>query len=145
MKITDASRAFELTTRPIHPDSRAALDKRWNELPPHVKADNQLPAASGGLLDGAFSSYVMSAFDDWQPAWTRMRALLHPGGRACIVDMQLPVGAVRVFRPLVRLATAVGGAILIAQPWTVIEREGVNVQSASVRGGHIRVVAGTML
>ncbi|MCY7403507.1 MAG: methyltransferase domain-containing protein [Cryobacterium sp.] len=110
-----------------------------------MRVANVLPAASGGLIDGVFSSYAMSVFDDWHPAWERTRALLRPEGRACIVDMQLPVGAARVFRPLVRLATAVGGADLDAHPWTVIERDGVNVQCASVRGGHIRIVAGTIL
>lgn len=33
---------FELTTRPIHPESRAALDARWSSLPEHVKTQNQL-------------------------------------------------------------------------------------------------------
>src|SRR5680860_599893 len=42
MKIPTALRAFELATRPIHPESRVALDKRWAELPEHVKTDSQL-------------------------------------------------------------------------------------------------------
>ncbi|WP_104177425.1 class I SAM-dependent methyltransferase [Cryobacterium sp. Y50] len=104
----------------------------------------ELPAASGGHVDAVFSSYAMSVFDDWHPAWDRMRALLSPGGRAGIVDMQLPVGRARVFSPLVRLAAAVGGADLAAWPWTVLEREGVQVQHESVRGGHIQVVAATI-
>jgi len=109
-----------------------------------MQVAHEFPAASGGRIDGVFSSYAMSVFDDWHPAWERMRTLLRPGGRAGIVDMQLPVGAARVFRPLVRWFTAVGGADLDARPWTAIERDGVNVQSASLRGGHIRVVAGTI-
>jgi len=97
---------------------------------------------AGGLVDAVFSSYAMSVFDNWHPAWDRMRALLQPGGRACTVDMQLPSGVYRVFAPLVRLVAAVGGADLDARPWTVIERDGVDVRSVSVRGGHLRVVAG---
>lgn len=103
-----------------------------------------LPATADGLVDAVFSSYAMSVFDNWHPAWDRMRALLRPGGRACIVDMQLPTGVYRVFAPLARLAAAVGGADLDARPWTVIERDGVDVRSVSVRGGHVRVVAGTI-
>jgi demethylmenaquinone methyltransferase/2-methoxy-6-polyprenyl-1,4-benzoquinol methylase len=103
-----------------------------------------LPATAGGLVDAVFSSYAMSVFDNWHPAWDRMRALLRPGGRACIVDMQLPSGVHRVFAPLVRVAAAVGGADLGARPWTAIEQDGVDVRSVSVRGGHIRVVAGTI-
>lgn len=33
---------FELRTRPVHPESRAALDRRWAELPGHVKTPAQL-------------------------------------------------------------------------------------------------------
>jgi demethylmenaquinone methyltransferase/2-methoxy-6-polyprenyl-1,4-benzoquinol methylase len=109
-----------------------------------VEIAKGLPATAGGLVDGVFSSYAMSVFDNWHPAWDRMRALLRPGGRACIVDMQLPSGVYRAFAPLVRLAAAVGGADLDARPWTVIERDGIDVRSASVRGGHLRVVAGTI-
>lgn len=33
---------LELNTRPIHPESRQALERRWAELPDHVKTPNQL-------------------------------------------------------------------------------------------------------
>ncbi|TDW28727.1 class I SAM-dependent methyltransferase [Cryobacterium psychrophilum] len=95
-------------------------------------------------VDAVFSSYAMSVFHDWHPAWDRMCELLRPGGRAGIVDMQLPTGIHRVFSPLARLAAAVGGADLDARPWTVIEREGVDVRSMSLSGGHIRAVAATI-
>ncbi|WP_220094042.1 hypothetical protein [Arthrobacter sp. AQ5-05] len=35
-------RSLELATRPVHPESRAALDRRWSELPEHVKTPAQL-------------------------------------------------------------------------------------------------------
>ena len=34
--------AFEMQTRPVRPDTRAALEKRWAELPEHVKTPSQL-------------------------------------------------------------------------------------------------------
>jgi len=95
-------------------------------------------------VDAVFATYAMSVFDDWHPAWQRMRELLRPGGRAGIVDMQLPTGRHRVFSPLARLAVAVGGADVTARPWTALEHEGVDVRSVSLRGGHIRVVAATI-
>lgn len=34
--------ALELQTRPVRPDTRVALERRWAELPEHVKTPNQL-------------------------------------------------------------------------------------------------------
>lgn len=42
MKITDRVRKLELDTRPIHPETRRALDRRWAELPASAKTENQL-------------------------------------------------------------------------------------------------------
>ena len=42
VKIRELIRDFEMKTRPIQPESRAALQKRWNELPEGVKTDNQI-------------------------------------------------------------------------------------------------------
>lgn len=42
MDIATTMRRFELDTRPIHPETRRALDRRWAELPEHVKQPNQL-------------------------------------------------------------------------------------------------------
>ncbi|NYF16839.1 hypothetical protein HDC37_001664 [Microbacterium sp. AK009] len=42
MSFRRSLREFELATRPIHPESKAALEKRWRELPPHAQTDNQL-------------------------------------------------------------------------------------------------------
>ncbi len=42
MKVPLVLQKFELDTRPIHPDTRIALDRRWAELPEHAKTDNQL-------------------------------------------------------------------------------------------------------
>lgn len=42
MRISTAWRDFELATRPIHPETRIALDRRWAELPEHAKTPNQL-------------------------------------------------------------------------------------------------------
>ena len=52
MKISTAVRAFELETRPVHPLSRIALDRRWAELPEHVKTPNQLLGRSAIGCEG---------------------------------------------------------------------------------------------
>lgn len=42
MTIADVLRELERQTRPVHPESRLALDLRWANLPEHVKTPNQL-------------------------------------------------------------------------------------------------------
>ncbi|GAA1688338.1 hypothetical protein GCM10009792_05170 [Microcella alkalica] len=42
MSIAAFARRIELQTRPIHPETQAALDKRWAELPEHAKTPEQL-------------------------------------------------------------------------------------------------------
>ncbi|MBC7725170.1 MAG: methyltransferase domain-containing protein [Burkholderiaceae bacterium] len=96
------------------------------------------------LVDAVFSTYAMSAFDDWRPAWAGARAALRPGGRAGIVDMALPTGIAAVFTPLAVIACAIGGADLRARPWQAIETDAVDVRHSVYRGGHIHVVTGTV-
>ena len=42
MSLVSFARRIELETRPIHPDTRRALDKRWAELPEHARTPEQL-------------------------------------------------------------------------------------------------------
>jgi ubiquinone/menaquinone biosynthesis C-methylase UbiE len=95
-------------------------------------------------VDAVIATYAMSVFGDPSAAWANARAVLRPGGRACIVDMQVPTGAASVLAPLARLACALGGADIEAHPWRLLEAEGRAVRDRSLRGGHIRVVAGTV-
>jgi len=95
-------------------------------------------------VDAAFSSYAMSVFDDWMPAWELLRAVARPGARAGIVDMALPTGAAAVFAPLARLACAAGGADITARPWQALERAAADAEHTVLRGGHIHVVTGTL-
>lgn len=44
--------AVELLTRPVHPESRAALDARWAALPEHVRTPNQLLGRSAVGCEG---------------------------------------------------------------------------------------------
>ena len=100
-------------------------------------------------IDAVFSAYALSVMADPDAALTKAAALLASGGRLGggrmgVVDMQRPTGAARVFTPLARMATAFGGSDIDAHPWEWLEQRGHNLQRTSRRGGHIRVVTGTL-
>jgi ubiquinone/menaquinone biosynthesis C-methylase UbiE len=103
-----------------------------------------LEAGRENGVDAVFSSYAMSVIPQWRAAWQASLALLKPGARAGIVDMQPPTGWAKILSPLAYLACAVGGSDIHAHPWTVIETDCVDVAKKSLHGGHIVAVAGTL-
>ncbi len=50
--IADFLRDLERRTRPVYPESRAALDARWADLPDHVRTPNQLLGRSAVGCEG---------------------------------------------------------------------------------------------
>lgn len=94
-------------------------------------------------VDAVFATYALSVIDRRAQAWRSARALVRPGGRAGVVDMQLPVGRWRVMAPLARLACATGGADIRSHPWLMLERDAVpgTVRRTQRKGGHLVAVA----
>ncbi len=52
MRLAAFLRRLELATRPVHPESRAAMDRRWASLPEHVKTPAQLLGRSAVGCEG---------------------------------------------------------------------------------------------
>ncbi|WP_051427166.1 hypothetical protein [Arthrobacter sp. H20] len=50
--VLDFLRELEARTRPVHPESRAAMQARWDALPEHVKTPNQLLGRSAVGCEG---------------------------------------------------------------------------------------------
>lgn len=106
----------------------------------------QLLAAEGRdpQVDALFATYALSVFPHWRTAWNGGIALVRPGGRAGIVDMQPPTGRAIILRPLAALACALGGSDIHARPWRALEAELSNVELTTVRGGYIVAAAGVV-
>lgn len=116
-----------------------------------VEADaEQLDEIAVGLdgrvapFDAVLFTYSLSLMSNWEQAWRRATSLVRPGGRAAIVDMESPHGWARLLDPAARLACLLGGADINARPWTLLERASADVQSWSLRGGHVQVRVGTL-
>ncbi len=107
----------------------------------HVTAG---PDGSGATFDAVIFTYSLSLMPNWEAAWRRATSLVRPGGRAGIVDMGVPHGWAGLLAPAARLACRLGGADISARPWTLLEHTAQDVQSWSLRGGHIQVRVGTL-
>lgn len=107
-----------------------------------VVADARGEGHSGA--DALLATYSLSVIRNREEAWRRARAVLQPGARACIVDMQPPEGVWRVLSPLARLACAAGGSDITARPWRMLERDAASLDSVrrvERKGGHIVALA----
>lgn len=103
------------------------------------------PAVGPAGFDAVIFTYVLSLIPDWQAAYRRGTELLAPGGRVAVVDMRRPTGAARPLTPVALAACALGGADIDAHPWRLVERETSERTTASLRGGHVQVRAGSVV
>ncbi|NDK33093.1 class I SAM-dependent methyltransferase [Nesterenkonia haasae] len=102
-----------------------------------------ISAGGRALSDAALATYSLSLMGAWPCAWQSMWNLTTPRARLGILDMQKPHGAAAVFSPLAQLACRLGGSDINAHPWTALERDCAEVNSASARGGHLQVRVGS--
>ncbi|WP_269045441.1 class I SAM-dependent methyltransferase [Paenarthrobacter sp. Z7-10] len=133
---------------------RRATARGWNNvilvqadmvlLDPRSIAARIEESGGSAASDAALATYSLSLMGDWTRAWANMTALLGPGGRLGVVDLQDPVGGARWLIPSARLACALGGSDITAAPWRAIEQQCVNVLRGSARGGHLQIRTGDM-
>ncbi|NJC24316.1 demethylmenaquinone methyltransferase/2-methoxy-6-polyprenyl-1,4-benzoquinol methylase [Arthrobacter pigmenti] len=109
-----------------------------------VCADLTSPLPGLPRVDAVITTYVLSLIPAWRMVWESVVRPLGRRTRVCIVDMQRPKGAYGLLSPLARAACALGGSDIDAHPWTVVEEECDDVVSASARGGHLQIRAGTL-
>lgn len=100
---------------------------------------------SPGSFDAVVFTYSLSVIDDSAAAWRSALRMLRPGGRAVVVDLGMPRGGWTPFVPLAWLACASGGARFRREVWRWVDRDLCDVVCRSVRGGHVRVAAGTFI
>jgi SAM-dependent methyltransferase len=100
---------------------------------------------SRGYVDAILFTYTLSIMSEPEAAWRNAVATTGPGTRVAVVDLALPTGMAAVFAPLARLACAMGGSNVRAEPWRLVEEHAIDVEAYRLRGGHIRVAAGALV
>lgn len=98
----------------------------------------------GQTVDAVIATYSLSVIRHWRTAWSNAVAVMKPGARVLVVDMQLPSGRARIMSPLARAMCAFGGSDIFAHPWSAVENSAVDVVSVTLKGNHIRAVAGSI-
>ncbi len=137
------------------PEMLAVARRKTTRLPPgnvalveadaeRLDRDDVALGRSDALFDAVIFTYSLSLMADWGQAWRRATALVRPGGRAAVVDMEPPHGWAGLLYPAARLACWLGGADIHARPWTLLERTAQDVETWSLRGGHVQVRVGIL-
>jgi len=97
-----------------------------------------------GAFDAVLATYALSIIEDGVSAWQSALQSARPGARVAIADLAVPAGRSRVLAPLARLACLAGGVDLHRRPWEWVTRDASDVALRVLRGGHVRVAAGTV-
>jgi ubiquinone/menaquinone biosynthesis C-methylase UbiE len=91
-------------------------------------------------MDAVLFTYSLSIIHDWRRAWAAALRALRPGRRVVVVDIALPT---RWPAPLDWLMRTTGGVHPQRRMWEQIRADTGDLDKRVLRGGHIRVAAGS--
>lgn len=98
---------------------------------------------AGAFFDAVVFTYSLSVISGWETAWRQAFGRLPRGGRVAVLDTAPPTGGGRLFSPLTALAFFTGGVDPRRAPWRRVESDCVEVHTATLRSGHVRLAVGT--
>lgn len=114
--VRDRLRALELATRPVHPDTEAALRRRWDELPDHVKHDGQALGRRTAGCEGTHGVFPRCNLACTPCYHSRDANRVRIDGEHTLAEIDAQMGYLREQRGPGQYAQLIGGEVTLLSP-----------------------------
>ena len=114
--VRDRLRALELATRPVHPDTEAALRRRWDELPDHVKHDGQALGRRTAGCEGTHGVFPRCNLACTPCYHSRDANRVRIDGEHTLAEIDTQMGYLREQRGPGQYAQLIGGEVTLLSP-----------------------------
>ena len=111
-----ALRRLERATRPEHPDLPAALARRWEELPPHVKTPAQMLGRRTAGCEGTHGVFPRCNLACTPCYHSREANRVRVDGQHTVVEVDRQMGLLRELRGPGQNAQLIGGEVTLLGP-----------------------------
>jgi len=109
-------RDLELRTRPEHPDLRAALDRRWAELPAHVRTPNQMLGRRTAGCEGTHGVFPRCDLACTPCYHAREANRVRTDGAHTVREVDAQMALLRELRGPGQNAQLIGGEVTLLSP-----------------------------
>jgi hypothetical protein len=109
-------RRLELATRPVHPDTRAALERRWGELPPTVRTPGQLLGRRTPGCEGTHGVFPRCNLACTPCYHARDANRVRTDGAHTVDEIERQMGYLRGVRGTGQHAQLIGGEVTLLDP-----------------------------
>ena len=116
MSVRTRLRALELATRPEHPDLTAALARRWEELPAHVKTPEQMLGRRTAGCEGTHGVFPRCDLACTPCYHSRDANRVRIDGEHTLREVGAQMGLLRELRGPGQYAQLIGGEVTLLSP-----------------------------
>src|SRR5690349_12815762 len=109
-------RALELATRPVHPETEAALRRRWDELPDHVKHEGQCLGRRTAGCEGTHGVFPRCNLACTPCYHSRDANRVRVDGRHTLAQVRAQMALLRRVRGPRAHAQLIGGEVTLLDP-----------------------------
>jgi hypothetical protein len=109
-------RALELATRPVHPETEAALRRRWAELPDHVRQPNQVLGRRMVGCEGTHGVFPRCNLACTPCYHSRDANRVRVDGDHTVAEVDRQMGLLRALRGPGQHAQLIGGEVTLLGP-----------------------------